>query len=98
MRFSPSVRSVEGECSSMVSSLVLPRFLACSSLVLWIAFSPMASYAQENSAQPEQTAASSGSASANSSAHVTPDPADLEVSWRKMPARFLHKEKDRGLF
>jgi hypothetical protein len=27
-----------------------------------------------------------------------PDPADLEVSWRKMPARFLHDEKEMWLF
>ena len=31
------------------------------------------------------------------STHTVPDPADLEVSWRKMPARFLHDEKDMRL-
>jgi hypothetical protein len=82
----------------MGGSLVLPRFLACSSLVLWLALSPMASPAQEISARPEQTSSSSSTASANSSAHATPNPADLEVSWRKMPARFLHDEKDMWLF
>src|ERR1700686_3282971 len=98
MRFSPSARSVEGECSSMAGSLVLPRFLACFILVVWLAVSPIANHAQEISAQPEQTRSSSSSTSANSSAHVTPDPADLVVSWRKMPARFLHDEKDMWLF
>lgn len=38
----------------------------------------------------------------NMSASTTPikpvDPADLEVSWRKMPAPFLHEEKDIWLF
>jgi PAP2 superfamily len=82
----------------MVSPLVLPRFLTCSSLVLWLALSPVASHAQEVSAQTEQTVVSRNNASANSSAHVTPDPADLEVSWRQMPARFLHDDKDMGLF
>jgi membrane-associated phospholipid phosphatase len=98
MRFSPSARSVQGECSLMVGSLVPPRFLACFSLVLWLVLSPMASHAQDNSVPPEQTPSSSSTASSRSSSHVTPDPADLEVSLRKMPARFLHDEKDMWLF
>jgi hypothetical protein len=32
-----------------------------------------------------------------SSTNATPDPADLEISWRKMPTRFLHDEKDMWL-
>jgi hypothetical protein len=58
----------------------------------------MASHAQENSVPPEQTPSSSNTASANSSSHTMPNPADLEVSWRKMPVRFLHEEEDIWLF
>src|ERR1700686_3144996 len=94
MRFSPSARSVQGECSLMVGSFVLPRFLASFSLVLLLAMWPIASHAQENSVPPEQTPSSSNTASATSSSHPTPNPADLEVSFRKMPTRFLPDEKD----
>jgi membrane-associated phospholipid phosphatase len=91
----------------MAGSAGIPRFLAVSTLVAWFAFSPITSSAQESSIAPateisaaDQTQPSSAdnSSTSNSSSHTTPDPADLEVSWRKMPARFLHDQKDMWLF
>jgi PAP2 superfamily len=78
--------------------MVLPRLLTSFSSVLALALSPMASHAQEMATEPEQAQASSHTAGSSSSSHATPDPADLEVSWRKMPVRFLHDEKDMWLF
>ena len=55
--------------------------------------------AQEISSAPgESQSAANNSSTSRSSTNATPDPADLEVSWRKMPARFLHDEKDMWLF
>jgi membrane-associated phospholipid phosphatase len=90
----------------MVRSLVFPRSLAAAALIAFFAFSPVASSAQETSAAPareissaaEPTQVSGNTSSSASNASTTPDPADLEVSWRKMPARFLHDEKDMWLF
>jgi hypothetical protein len=82
----------------MVRSLVLPRFFAACSLVAVFTFSARTSRAQEISAEPADTQSSANSSTPASSTHETPDPADLEVSWRKMPARFLHDEKDMWLF
>ena len=81
------------------------RFGAVFALCICFTFSPASSPAQETSAQPAQTLlldsasthdTSAGASSSNT--HAAPDPADLEVSWRKMPARFLHDEKDMWLF
>ena len=81
------------------------RFGAVFALCICCTFSPASSPAQETSAQPAQTLlldststddTSAGASSPNT--HAAPDPADLEVSWRKMPARFLHDEKDMWLF
>jgi len=81
------------------------RFSAAFALCIYCTFAPASSPAQETSAQPAQTllldSASTDDTSAgksSSSTHATPDPADLEVSWRKMPARFLHDQKDIWLF
>jgi len=90
----------------MVRSLDFPRFFNASFLFVLFTFSPVASQAQdisllpaqEISSAPEQTQSSSNTPSSGSSTNATPDPADLEVSWRKMPARFLHDEKDMWLF
>ena len=81
------------------------RFGAVFALCICFTFSPASSPAQETLAQPAQTLlldststddTSAGASSPNT--HAAPDPADLEVSWRKMPARFLHDEKDMWLF
>jgi membrane-associated phospholipid phosphatase len=83
----------------MVRSLGFLRFFTAFVPVLLFTFSPVASHAQEISSAPEQTqSAASNSSTSRSSTNATPDPADLEVSWRKMPARFLHDEKDMWLF
>src|ERR1700730_17875560 len=90
----------------MVRSLGLPRFITASFLFVLITLSPVASHAQELlslpaqeiSSAPEQTQSSSNSPSSRSSTNATADPADLEVSWRKMPARFLRDEKNMWLF
>ena len=85
----------------MVRSLVFPRFAAISALLLFLILSPVASHAQGFLLDPGQAAQSSNNTPTSTTAsgtHVAPDPADLEVSWRKMPARFLQDEKDMWLF
>jgi membrane-associated phospholipid phosphatase len=84
----------------MVRFLRFSRILAAFSLIAFFSCSAISSHAQEISVAPPQTQASSNtSASASSSTKDAPrDPADLEVSWRKMPMRFLHDEKDMWLF
>ena len=82
----------------MVRSLGLSRIVATFSLVAFLSLSPVSSHAQEISTAPEHTQATSNASPSASSTNATPDPADLEVSWRKMPARFLHDEKDMWLF
>jgi hypothetical protein len=82
----------------MVHSLVLPRFLVTSFLAVFLACSPMASHAQAVSSEAGQPQSSAISATSASSTKTVPDPAELEVSWRNMPARFLHDEKDMWLF
>jgi len=82
----------------MVRSLAFSRVLAAFSLVVFLSFSPVFSHSQEISSAAGQTHSSTNSSTSASSSNATPDPADLEVSWRKMPARFLHDEKDMWLF
>jgi len=82
----------------MVRFLVVPRFLVTSFLVALLACSPVASHAQEVSSETGQPQSSASSATSTSRTNAVPDPADLEVSWRKMPARFLHDQKDMWLF
>src|SRR6267154_2740635 len=93
----PSARS-RGNCSSMVHSLRLSRVLAAFSLVSFLLFSSVSSRAQEISAAPPQAQASTSTSASPSPKDAPPDPADLEVSWRHMPARFLRDEKDIWLF
>jgi membrane-associated phospholipid phosphatase len=81
----------------MVRSLAFSRFFAAFSLAAFLTLSSVSSRAQEISTEPEQTQISRIALNSASSANATPDPADLEVSWRKMPARFLHDEKDMWL-
>lgn len=82
----------------MVRSWVLPRFLVTSFLAVFWACLPVASHAQTASSEAAQPQSSTSSATSASTTKTVPDPADLEVSWRKMPARFLHDEKDMWLF
>jgi hypothetical protein len=83
----------------MIHSLGRAQYVAAAS-ILFSTLSPVASLAQETSPEPAQTQSSNNvSTSASSSrTHATSNPSDLEVSWRKMPARFLHDEKDMWLF
>ena len=85
------VCTAQGDCSSMVRSLAFSRFFAAFSLAAFLTLSSVSSRAQEISTEPEQTQISRIALNSASSANATPDPADLEVSWRKMPARFLHE-------
>ena len=82
----------------MVRTFAFSRLVAAFSLVAFLSFSPVYSHAQEISTAPAETQASSNASTSASSTNPTPDPADLEVSWRKMPARFLHDQKDMWLF
>src|SRR5947209_9016395 len=84
----------------MFRSLGVSRVLGTFSFALFLSFAPISSHAQQISTTPEQAPASSGASSSSSSSNTNAksDPADLEVSWRKMPARFLHDEKDMWLF
>src|SRR5882762_4476227 len=93
----PSAR-LRGNCSSMVRSLRLSRVLAAFSLVTFLLFSSVSSHAQEISAAAPQAQASTSTSASPFNKDAPEDPADLEVSWRRMPARFLHHEKDIGLF
>jgi membrane-associated phospholipid phosphatase len=86
--------------------LRLSRFGAAPALILLgVTFSPALGHAQESSLPSAVTlssdtseTASFSTSSSSSNTHAAPDPADLEVSWRKMPTRFLHDEKDMWLF
>jgi hypothetical protein len=87
----------------MVRSLVLPRSIAYFALIGFLTFSPAASHAQEISLGPAPTqsfsnSSTNGAATSSSSTHGVPDPADLEVSWRKMPVRFLHDEDENNMW
>ena len=82
----------------MVRFLVLPRFVAVSASILLLTLSSVASHAQEISPELGQTQSPSETATSSSASNTNTDPADLEVSWRKMPARFLHDEKEMWLF
>jgi hypothetical protein len=81
----------------MIHSLACPHFIAAASFLVFT-LSPVASQAQGISPEPGRTQSSNNTSASTSSTHVPPDPSDLEVSWRKMPARFLHDEKDMWLF
>ena len=59
----------------------------------------MATRAQDkSSAASAQPQVSNSTSASTSTSHSVIAPEDLEVSWRKMPARFLHDEKDMWLF
>ena len=86
--------------------LRLSRFGFGTALItLGFAFSPALAHAQESWLPSAVTLSSDTGATASSSTpgsssgtHAARDPADLEGSWRKMPLRFLHDEKDMWLF
>jgi membrane-associated phospholipid phosphatase len=82
----------------MVRSLRLSRVLAAFSLATFVLFSSVSSRAQEISPAAPQAQASISTSASPSIKDASPDPADLEASWRKMPARFFHDEKDIWLF
>ncbi len=82
----------------MVRSLAFSRLVAALSLAAFLSFSPLCSHAQEISEAPSEAQVSTNASTSSSSTKTVPDPADLEVSWRKMPARFLHDQKDMWLF
>jgi membrane-associated phospholipid phosphatase len=78
------------------------RFGAAFILIFCSTFLPALSPAQEQPAQTLRLGSPSGdgpsTGTSTSSTHSAPDPADLEVSWRKMPVRFLHDQKNMWLF
>jgi membrane-associated phospholipid phosphatase len=82
----------------MVRSLAFSRLVATLSLAAFLSFSPRCTHGQETSEAPAEAQASTNASTPGSSTKTVPDPADLEVSWRKMPARFLHDQKDMWLF
>jgi membrane-associated phospholipid phosphatase len=82
----------------MVRSIAYLRLVAALFLVSFLSFSPISSHAQETSGASEQTQAFGNTSTSDSNTNTVVDPADLEVSWRNMPARFLHDEKDTWLF
>jgi membrane-associated phospholipid phosphatase len=100
-----------GLLHSMFHFSRLSRFGAASAfLFLGFTFSPALGQAQESSLPSTVTLSSdisdtsglptpsSSTSGSSSGTHTVADPADLEVSWRKMPLRFLHDEKDMWLF
>jgi hypothetical protein len=98
MYFSPvGLLGPGGIARRMLHSLGLPR-LGVAAVILWFIFSPVSSHGQEISPHPAQTQSSDATSTSASSARATLDPSDLEVSWRKMPARFLRDERDMWLF
>jgi hypothetical protein len=100
------LRGSGGILHRMSHFLRLSRFGTASALILfWLTSSPVSGQAQEISlpaaaaaTQSSDTTAKDNSSTSASSARPTLDPEDLEVSWRKMPMRFLHDQKDLWLF
>jgi hypothetical protein len=83
----------------MVRRLGCSRSATLSILSFALILSPMATRAQDiSSAASAQPQVSNSTPASTSTSHSVIAPEDLEVSWRKMPARFLHDEKDMWLF
>jgi hypothetical protein len=81
----------------MVRCLGYSRSAAFSILSFALILSPKATPAQDlSSAASAQPQVANGASTSTSHSVIAPE--DLEVSWRKMPARFLHDEKDMWLF
>ncbi len=81
----------------MVRCLGYSRSAALSILSFALILSPKATPAQDvSSAASAQPQVANGTSTSTSHSVIAPE--DLEVSWRKMPARFLHDEKDMWLF
>ncbi|HKB97890.1 MAG TPA: phosphatase PAP2 family protein [Terriglobales bacterium] len=73
------------------------RLATLSILGIALIFSPAPTRAQEISSDaPAQPQSSNSTYSRMSHSAIAPE--DLDVSWRKMPARFLHDQKDMWLF
>jgi hypothetical protein len=69
------------------------RLATLSILGIALIFSPAPTRAQEISSDaPAQPQSSNSTYSRMSHSAIAPE--DLDVSWRKMPARFLHDQKD----
>jgi membrane-associated phospholipid phosphatase len=81
----------------MVHRLGCSRLASLSILGIALIFSPRPTQAQHISTEAPSPPQSSNSTYSRMS-HSAIAPEDLEVSWRKMPARFLHDEKDMWLF
>ena len=83
----------------MVGSLAHPRCIAALS-ILFFACSTLPAHGQSVGLNPlaSETSDAFPAPSSSSSLSTLPDPADLEVSWRKMPARFLQDQKNIWLF
>ncbi len=80
----------------MVRCLGYSRSAAFSILSFALILSPKATPAQDlSSAASAQPQVANGTSTSTSHSVIAPE--DLEVSWRKMPARFLHDEKDMWL-
>jgi len=80
----------------MVRCLGYSRSAALSILSFALILSPKATPAQDvSSAASAQPQVANGTSTSTSHSVIAPE--DLEVSWRKMPARFLHDEKDMWL-
>jgi PAP2 superfamily len=70
---------------------------AAFSILSFALMSPKATPAQDlSSAASAQPQVANGTSTSTSHSVIAPE--DLEVSWRKMPTRFLHDEKDMWLF
>src|SRR5260370_29516808 len=81
----------------MVRCLGYSRSAALSILSFALILSPKATPARDVSpAASAQAQVANGTSTSTSHSVIAPE--DLEVSWRKMPARFLHDEKDMWLF
>jgi membrane-associated phospholipid phosphatase len=81
----------------MVRRLGCSRLASLSILGIALIFSPAPTQAQDISSAASAQPQSSNSTYSRVS-HSVVAPEDLEVSWRKMPARFLRDEKDMWLF
>ena len=97
MRFPHPPARLRGNVHRMVRRLGCSRLASLSILGIALIFSPRPTQAQDISSEAPSPPQSSNSTYSHMS-HSAIAPEDLEVSWRKMPARFLHDEKDMWLF
>src|SRR5260221_4925114 len=97
MRFPHPPARPRGTVHRRVRSSGCSRLATLSILGIALIFSPAPTRAQEISSDaPAQPQSSNSTYSRMSHSAIAPE--DLDVSWRKMPARFLHDQKDMWLF